>query len=621
MNNFLPVNKQDLIDRNISELDFIYISGDAYVDHPSFGHAIITRMIESQGYTVGIIPQPQSKSDYTALGTPKIAFLVGSGVCDSMVNNYTTAKRKRSDDVYSEGGKGGKRPDRALTVYCNNLRKYFDDATIIVGGIEASLRRFSHYDYWSDKVMKSVLVDCDADLLMYGMGENPLYDLLKYCDRNIPLKKIKNVQGTCYICDEEKLPKSDYILLPSHEDVKSDKVKYCKAFIAQNQNTDAINANVLVQYQGNGKYLVQNLPAKALSQKQMDAVYDLPFQRKYHPMYTAGVPAINEVEFSITSQRGCFGGCSFCAINFHQGRVIQNRSEENIVKEAKVLIEKENFKGYIHDVGGPSANFYERACPHQKEHGVCKNRQCIGKNVCPNLVVDHKKYVGILKSVRKLTGVKKVFVRSGIRFDYLMMDRDKTFFDELCQHHISGQLKIAPEHISDCVLNVMNKPKSEVYKSFSKRYNEKNKKLGKDQYLVPYFISSHPGSTLADAIKLAEYLNDIGFMPRQVQDFYPTPSTKSTCMYYTGLDPDTLKPIYVARNHEDKRMQRSLLQWRKNENYDIVKDALIKAKREDLIGYEKKCLIKPINYAKKYSNYSEKGRKPNSQNKFKRIKK
>lgn len=598
---FLPVCKKDLVDRNIEELDFIYVSGDAYVDHPSFGHAIITRLIESLGYTIGIIAQPQTAEDYKKLGTPKHAFLVGSGVVDSMVNNYTVNLRKRSDDVYSEGGIGGKRPDRCLTVYCKNLKKHFQNTPIIIGGIEGSLRRFAHYDYWSNSVMQSILVDTNADLLVYGMGENPFNQIIKMVSRGVPISKIKNISGTSYLVDGTRLPKTEYITLPSYKDVVKSPEDYCKAFTIQSQNTDGRNADVLVQEQLNGMFVVQNKPALPLTEKEMDEIYNLPFERTYHPSYKLGVPAISEVEFSVTSSRGCFGGCSFCAINFHQGRVIQHRSCENIVDEVKKFTFNPRFKGYVHDVGGPSANFYNPSCTIQQKCGVCKNRQCIGDKVCPNLEVSHKDYLNVLHAVRAVPKVKKVFIRSGIRFDYLMMDSNPQFFDELCKYHISGQLKVAPEHISDDVLKFMNKPNSAVYLDFAKRYKIKNEKLGLKQYMVPYFISSHPGCTLKDAIKLAEYLNSIGHMPEQVQDFYPTPSTKSTCAYYTGLNPDTLQKIYVPKTKQEKQMQRALLQWRKNENYDLVKQALMLENRLDLIGYGKNCLIKPLNYAKLYS--------------------
>jgi uncharacterized radical SAM protein YgiQ len=599
---FLPINKQDMKERNISQLDFIFVSGDAYVDHPSFGAAVITRLIESYGFSVGVVAQPKTEEDYKKLGSPKHAFFIGSGVVDSMVNNYTTNKRKRSDDVYSEGGISGNRPDRALTVYSKNLRKYFgEEATIIIGGIEASLRRFAHYDYWKNEVMPSLLIDSDADLLVYGMGERPIFDMLAMAKRGVPLKNLRNIWGTSYKASfaelskkmqEELSTQKNYLLIPSFETVISDNVKYVKAFNMQEVNTHYVNAIGLIQKYKN-VYVVQNKPAKTLTQKEMDAVYALEYERTYHPSYKLGVPAIKEVEFSITSQRGCYGNCSFCAITYHQGRAIQNRSESSIVDEAKKLIDNPNFKGYIHDIGGPTANFYEPSCEIQEKNGICKTRECIGSKVCPNLKVDHTKYLNILKSVRNLEGIKKVFVRSGVRFDYVMYDKDEQFFNELCKYHISGQLKIAPEHISNNVLKAMNKPEADVYYDFANRFKEKNDRLGKNQFLVPYLISSHPGSTLDDAIKLALYLKSVNYMPLQVQDFYPTPSTKSTCMYYTGLDTKTFKPVYVAKTKEDKLMQRALMQWRKKENYNLIIKALKIAGREDLIGFSEKCLIKP----------------------------
>lgn len=605
---FLPISKQDLVSCGIEQLDFIYISGDAYVDHPSFGHAIITRIIEGYGFSVGIIAQPVTDEDYLKLGTPKIAFMIGSGVVDSMVNNYTAAKRKRSEDVYSEGGIAGKRPDRALTVYCKNVRRLFGkDVCVIVGGIEASLRRFAHYDYWKDTVMPSVLLDTDADLLMFGMGECPMFDILNMAKKGIPLKNLKNIEGTAYLSSYENLSKNiknelekqeKYKIIPSYEDVVSDKIKYIEAFNLQEQNTDNLNAFGLIQKHKN-MYVVQNKPARRLTEKEMDWVYALPYERTYHPSYKLGVPAIKEVEFSVTSQRGCFGNCSFCAIAYHQGRAVQSRSEESILREVEEITHKPNFKGYIHDIGGPSANFYKPSCDKQLKCGTCKNRQCIGAKRCPNLKVDESAYLSILRKARAIKNVKKVFVRSGVRFDYVMYDSSKEFFNELCEHHISGQLKIAPEHICDEVLELMNKPSSTLYLDFIKLYKQKNNELQKNQFVVPYFISSHPGCTLEHAIKLAEYLKSINHMPEQVQDFYPTPSTRSTCMFYTGLNTETLQPLFVAKSKEDKAMQRALLQYRKPENYDIVVRALFKAGRQDLIGLGANCLVKPKRFNSK----------------------
>lgn len=589
---FLPISKQELDEKGISQLDFIYVSGDAYVDHPSFGHAIITRIIESQGFSVGIIAQPVTDSDFQKLGTPRCAFMVGSGVVDSMVNNYTVAKKRRTTDVYSEGGVAGKRPDRALTVYCKTLRKLFGDVPIIIGGIEASLRRFAHYDYWKDEVMPSILLDTDADLLMFGMGEVALFEILKYAQKGVPLKHLTDIQGTAYKSTMENLPKKlkqaletyeNVQFLPSYENVKNDRLEYIKAFNIEYENTDNLNAKTLLQKHGK-EVVVQNIPSRRMTMKELDFVYALPFEKNYHPSYKMGVPAIQEVQFSVNSHRGCYGNCSFCAIAYHQGRSVQRRSKESIINEVKAISQMPNFKGYIHDLGGPSANFFEPACDKQQKFGVCKNRQCIGCEKCPNLKVSHESYLDVLREARKVPNVKKVFIRSGIRFDYILYDKNKTFFEELCKHHISGQLKIAPEHICNNVLDFMNKPNKNLYLEFAKQYENYNKKIGKKQFLVPYFISSHPACTLENAVELAEYLHEIKHTPEQVQDFYPTPSTLSTTAYYTELNPKTLKPIFVAKSKEDKAMQRALLQYKLPQNYDLVKMALIKCKRLDLIG-------------------------------------
>ena len=615
---FLPINKQDLIERGIDRLDFIYVSGDAYVDHPSFGHAIITRMIEARGYTVGVIAQPVTDDDYKALGEPRIAFMVGSGVVDSMVNNYTVARRRRTDDDYSEGGKAGRRPDRALTVYSKALKRLYPKSCVIVGGIEASLRRLSHYDYWSDTVMHSVLYDCGADLLMYGMGEKPLTELLDFCDRNIPLSKVKSVRGTAYLTDLAHASRdvkdaiasngsANYTLLPSHASVSSDKKAYAKAFMLTTQNVDPIGSKAIIQKQDNETYLVQNLPQFPLTAKEMDAVYALPYERRPHPSYTLGVPAIEEVEFSITSHRGCFGNCAFCALTYHQGKRIQHRTEQSIVEEAKLLTSNPNFKGYIHDVGGPSANFRSPSCLKQEKFGMCPNQECIGTKACKNLIVDHKDYLSILRSVRKLPGIKKVFIRSGVRFDYLMLDKDKTFFRELVKHHISGQLKVAPEHACDSVLKVMNKPPHSVYEAFCKEFYSTTASCGLNQYLVPYLISSHPGCTVNHAVKLAEYLHSIHYMPKQVQDFYPTPSTLATTMYYTELDPKTGESIFVAKDDESKAMQRALLQYRLKINHRLVRKALRLAGRTDLIGTAPNCLVPPESVSEKPQRFNSTG--------------
>ncbi len=595
MADFLPISIEDMKARGYDSLDFICVSGDAYVDHPSFGTAIVTRLLEYMGFKVGIIPQPnwKDKNDFMKLGKPNIAFLVSSGNIDSMVNHYTAAKRKRHDDIYSPGGKSGYRPDRAVIVYCNRIREAYKDVPIIIGGIEASLRRFAHYDYWDDRVRNSILVDSSADLLIYGMGENPLLEignLLKY-GKNI--KDIKDIRGTCYMADENSLPK-DAIELPSFEKVSQDKMEYAKAFKIQFQEQDAVTGKALYQ-KHSLKYLVQNPPQYPLSTETMDLVYRLPYMRTYHPIYEnlGGIPAIKEVEFSITSHRGCFGSCSFCALAFHQGRVIQRRSDESIIEEAEKLTKSKDFKGYINDIGGPTANFLEPSCKKQLTYGVCKDRQCLFPSPCPNLVIDHKNYLELLRKVRKIKGIKKVFIRSGIRYDYLIYDKNDEFFNELVKYHISGQLKVAPEHISDKVLKLMGKPSRKVYDRFVQKYNETNKKFGLNQFLVPYLMSSHPGSDMNAAIELAEYIRDMGYNPEQVQDFYPTPGSLSTAMYYTGINPLTGEKVYVPRTQEEKDMQRALLQYRNPKNYNLVYKALKLAHREDLIGYDKKCLIKP----------------------------
>lgn len=613
---FLPVTKKDMDDRGWDQLDFLYISGDAYVDHPSFGHAIITRILESEGYRVGIIPQPNWKKneDFLALGYPKYGVLISSGVIDSMVNHYTAGKKKRSEDSYSPGGKSGFRPDRALIVYSNKVRELFGKIPVIIGGIEASLRRFAHYDYWDDKVRRSILLDSKADLLIYGMGERPITEIARRLKDGQDIKDLNDVRGTCYVAGFENLKediqefirhigqdaeiselKGKYEMLPSYDDVTSSKEAYARAFRIQYEEQDPVWGRALIQ-KHQDRYLIQNAPSVPLNEREMDRTYSLPYERTYHPMYEkdGGIPAINEVEFSITSHRGCFGGCSFCAINFHQGRIIQKRSQASIINEAKKLTWLPGFKGYIHDVGGPTANFRNASCERQKKHGVCKDRQCMYPKPCKNLIIDHSEYLSLLKRLRDLPGVKKVFIRSGIRYDYLMQDPDNEFFGELCEHHISGQLKVAPEHISDKVLQRMGKPGKKVYDEFVKKYYETNKRLGKEQYLVPYLISGHPGSDLASSVELAEYLKTLGYMPEQVQDFYPTPGTLSTCMYYTEIDPRDMKKVYVPKEQKEKAMQRALLQYRKKENYKKVVEALKGCGREDLIGFGGKCLVKPL---------------------------
>lgn len=596
--NFLPVCKQDLIDRNITTLDFVFVTGDAYVDHPSFGTAIIARVLEREGFTVGIISQPNwnSADDFMQLGRPKLGFLINSGNIDSMVNHYTSSKRKRSDDLYSPGGKGGFRPDRAVIVYCNRVREAYKDIPIIIGGLEASLRRFSHYDYWDDKVRRSILIDSKADILTYGMGEKTIIELANLLKYGMDIHNITGTRGTVFVAKDINDFK-DIIELPSFEDTYSDKLAYAKSFKEESLEQDAISGKILIQKHGD-RYIVQNPPQFPLSVEEMDGVYDLPYAGTYHPMYEemGGIPAIKEVKFSITSHRGCFGACSFCALTFHQGRTIQNRSQKSIIKEAEQMTEMSDFKGYIHDVGGPTANFRHKSCQLQETKGVCKNRQCMFPKPCKNLIVDHSEYLSLLRKLRKLPKVKKVFIRSGIRYDYLMYDKNPEFFEELCKYHISGQLKVAPEHINSKVLKLMGKPAKEVYLNFAKRYADINKKIDKKQFLVPYLISGHPGSDLNAAIELALYIKQLGYMPEQVQDFDPTPGSLSTAMYYTGINPLTGEEVYIPKEEKEKNMQRALLQFSKPENYKLVKEALIKAERTDLIGSGKDCLIPENKY-------------------------
>ena len=594
---FLPVSRKDMKRRGWTQCDFVFITGDAYVDHSSFGPAIISRHLEAHGYKVGMIAQPDWKEDFSIsrLGEPRLAFLVCGGNMDSMVNHYTVAKKRRHTDAYTPGGVMGKRPDYAAVVYSNLIRRTYKKTPIIIGGIEASLRRLAHYDYWSDKVKRSILLDSGADLVSYGMGERSILEIADALDSGLDVKDITFVPGTVYRTREGELSAYDPIWLPSYEEITADKRKYAESFMVQYQNTDAFTARPLVEPYPNKVLVVQNPPAKPLSTQEMDDIYAYPYVGTYHPSYEAigGVPAIQEIQFSLTSCRGCFGGCSFCALTFHQGRIVQTRSHESIIKEAKELTVKTGFKGYIHDVGGPTGNFRHPSCQKQLEKGVCQKKQCLFPKPCPNLKVDHKDYVTLLRKLKRLPGVKKVFVRSGIRFDYVMQDSDDTFLKEMCRDHISGQLRVAPEHVSDPVLRAMGKPSNEVYEKFIRRYERVNRLTGKKQYVVPYLMSSHPGSTMKEAVKLAEYIRDLGYMPEQVQDFYPTPSTISTCMYYTGLDPRTMKPIYVPKSAHEKAMQRALIQYRDPKNYELVKEALHRAGREDLIGFDKKCLIPP----------------------------
>lgn len=602
-NKFLPISRDDMEERGIEQLDFVYVIGDAYVDHPSFGHAIISRVLEAHGYSVGIISQPDWKDDksITILGEPRLGFIVMSGNMDSMVNHYTVSKKRRSRDAFTPGGVMGKRPDYAAIVYCNLIRRTYKKAPIIVGGIEASLRRLAHYDYWSNKVKHSLLLDSGADLLLYGMGEHSIVETADALASGIDIKDITFIKGSVFKTRDLSMV-YDYIMLPSFDEITSDKKKYAESFYTQYLNTDWIVAKTLVEPYPNGVYVVANTPAKPLTMQEMDDIYDLPYARTYHPSYEAlgGVPAISEIKFSLTSNRGCFGGCSFCALTFHQGRTVQVRSHESIIKEAIEMTKDEEFKGYIHDVGGPTANFRHPSCQKQLEKGVCPNRQCLFPKPCGNLEVDHSDYLALLRKLRAIKGVKKVFIRSGIRFDYLMADKDDTFFKEMVKYHISGQLRVAPEHVSDNVLRLLGKPSNDVYEAFIRKYKKIDAQLGLNQYVVPYLMSSHPGSTMKDAIKLAEYLRDLGYMPEQVQDFYPTPSTISTCMYYTGYDPRTMEKVYVPVNPHEKAMQRALIQYRDPKNYDLVYEALVSEGRYDLIGFGKECLIKPRNMAKKH---------------------
>lgn len=593
---FLPITREEMLERGIQQPDFVYVIGDAYVDHPSFGHAIISRLLEAHGFSVGIISQPGWKDEESiaAFGEPRLAFLVTAGNMDSMVNHYSVSKRRREADAFSPGGKMGLRPDYATVVYCNLIRKKYKHTPIVIGGIEASLRRFSHYDYWSDKIRRSILLDSGADLISYGMGERSIIEIAEALESGIAVKDVTFVNGTVYKTrNREDI--YDAIELPAFEIVKSHKKSYAESFYTQYCNTDPFHGKRLFETYDEKLFVVQNPPAVPLSQNEMDSVYALPFMRTYHPSYetSGGIPAISEVKFSLTSSRGCFGGCNFCALTFHQGRIIQARSHASILEEAKEFTNEPDFKGYIHDVGGPTANFRNPSCQKQTTEGTCPKRQCLFPAPCKNLKADHADYRSLLKKLRSLPKVKKVFIRSGIRFDYLMLDSDQTFLRELCEHHISGQLKVAPEHISNAVLEKMGKPPAEIYHRFAKAYEQMNEQLGKKQYLVPYLMSSHPGSTLKEAVELAEFLRDFGHAPQQVQDFYPTPSTISTCMYYTGLDPRTMQKVYTASNPHEKAMQRALIQYRDPKNYRLVKEALEKAGRTDLIGFDKKCLIRP----------------------------
>ena len=623
-NKFLPICKKDMEERGWEQLDFVYISGDAYVDHPSFGHAIITRLLEAHGFKVGIIAQPdwKDKNSITILGEPRLGFLVSAGNMDSMVNHYSVSKKHRRTDAYTPGGVMGKRPDYAAVVYSNLIRQVYKKTPIILGGIEASLRRMAHYDYWSDKLKRSILLDSGADLVSYGMGEHSIIEIAEALDSGIAVSDITFIAGTVY---KTKSLDSVYDaeILPGYEDMKQDKLEYARSFYVQYCNTDPFSGKRLVEPYNDHLYVVQNPPALPLTEGEMDDVYGLPYMRTYHPSYEkdGGVPAISEVKFSLISNRGCFGGCSFCALTFHQGRIMQVRSHESLLEEAKMITQEKDFKGYIHDVGGPTANFRQPSCEKQLTRGVCKNRQCLFPKPCPNLKVDHRDYIKLLKELRDIPKVKKVFIRSGIRFDYVVADKSDAFLEELCRYHVSGQLKVAPEHVSDDVLKLMGKPENSVYQEFVKKYHKMNQKIHKDQYLVPYLMSSHPGSKMKDAIELAEHIRDLGYMPEQVQDFYPTPSTISTCMYYTGVDPRTMQPVYVPKNPHEKAIQRALIQYRDPKNYDLVMEALKKAHRMDLVGFDKHCLIRPRKFegkseqkAKKQKTQNQKAQSQKTQN-------
>lgn len=611
MNEFLPINKQEMLERGWDGVDFVYVTGDSYVDHPSFGAAIITRVLESEGFKVAVLSQPDWKStaDFTQFGRPRLGFFVTSGNIDSMVAHYTAAKRLRHDDAYTAGGVSGKRPDRAVIVYSNIIKSIYPDSPVIIGGLEASLRRFAHYDYWDDKIRPSILLDSKADLLTFGMGDNQTVQIAQRLDRGENISDMRDILGTCYTCPTVETP-YEGVECPSYENVLSSKREYAKSCRIQQDEQDHISGRRIKQKHGK-TMVVQNPPMPPLTQKELDRVYSLPYTRAYHPSYEklGGVPGIREVEFSITHNRGCFGACNFCSIAFHQGRYVTSRSKKSIVTEAEKLTRMPNYKGYIHDIGGPTANFRKPSCDYQLEHGLCKGKKCLAPKPCANLNVDHSEYLDILHSVRSLPRVKKVFIRSGIRYDYLLEDKDDTFFRELVENHVSGQLKVAPEHCSASVLDKMGKPHIEAYIAFSKRYFQYTGEVNKEQYLVPYLMSSHPGSTLDDAIELALFLKKNHIRPEQVQDFYPTPGTISTCMFYTGLDPYTMEEVYVARSEHDKALQRALLQYYNPKNHRLVEEALKRAGRYDLIGYDAKCLIKPGSKpGKKYKSNSNSSR-------------
>ncbi len=602
MQDFLPVNKKEMEERGWDRVDFVYVTGDAYVDHPSFGSAIISRLLESRGYRVGMICQPdwKQKESVQVFGEPRLGFLVSAGNMDSMVNHYTVSRKHRQKDAYSPGGEMGHRPDRAVTVYSNLIRQTYKKTPIILGGIEASLRRLAHYDYWDNRVRRSVLMDSGADIISYGMGEHSILEIAEALESGIPVEEITYIAGTVFKCKELSRV-YEPILLPSFEEISENKKLYAESFAVQYKNTDPFTAKPMAESYGTKGYIVQNPSAMPLSQEEMDDVYALPYTRRSHPMYEekGGIPALEEIKFSLTSNRGCFGSCSFCALTFHQGRILQTRSHESLIEEAKLMTQDRDFKGYIHDVGGPTADFRQPSCKKQLTKGVCMNRQCLFPTPCKNLDVDHRDYVSLLRKLRQVPKVKKVFIRSGVRFDYVVADKDKTFLRELVEHHVSGQLRVAPEHVSDQVLKYMGKPSHSVYQQFLREYEDANKKTGKQQFAVPYFMSSHPGCTMKEAVRLAEYVRDLGFTPEQVQDFYPTPSTLSTCMYYTGIHPLTGEKVYVPRNPREKAIQRALMQYKNPANRELVLEGLKLAGRMDLVGFDKKCLIRPVRDMKK----------------------
>ena len=623
MSKFLPMSRQEMEERKIEQMDFVYVTGDAYVDHPSFGAAIICRLLESRGYQVGVIAQPDWKDpdSIRIFGEPRLAFLVSAGNMDSMVNHYTVAKKRRRQDAYSPGGKMGLRPDRAVIVDGNLIRRSYKHTPIILGGIEASLRRLAHYDYWENKLRRSVLLDSGADLISYGMGEHSVVEIAEALEAGIPVKDLTYLPGTVFRTDSLESLENPCVL-PSYSEMQKEPLAYARSFAVQYRNTDPFHGRILAEDYGTQGYVVQNPPSLPLTQLEMDDVYGLPYQRTWHPRYDkeGGIPAFSEIKFSLTSNRGCFGGCNFCALTFHQGRILQTRSHESLIEEAATFTRDPDFKGYIHDVGGPTANFRQPSCEKQLKKGVCPQRQCLFPKPCPNLKADHRDYVQLLRKLRVVPGVKKVFIRSGIRFDYVLADKDKTFLSELVRHHISGQLRVAPEHVSDIVLSYMGKPCHQVYEKFLLEYSRENEKTGKKQYAVPYFMSSHPGCTMREAVKLAEYIRDLGFMPEQVQDFYPTPSTLSTCMYYTGVHPLTMEKVYVPKAPHEKAIQRALIQFRNPANAELVREGLKMAGREDLIGYGPKCLIRPKKEEKRAASKATAGaEKPKKTGKRKTI--